>query len=231
QVTEHTLELGERAMRYAHVPGRGGEPLYARDRRDADDRHDTERRDEPGIDLVSGRPSHHGSTDRAAAKRPVRSGRTSSCGADDRKCLRPTCGCKYAHPASAANGRTVPLSDGRSRMELSVRRLPAWAAGALLLLPSLSPLRAAAQHHRPEVQGMHAAVVADHPLAAAEGMNVLRRGGNAVDAAITMAAVLAVVRPHMSGVGGDAFILMREGRSGRVRALNGSGRSPAAATT
>lgn len=78
---------------------------------------------------------------------------------------------------------------------------------------------------------MHAAVVADHPLAAAEGMNVLRRGGNAVDAAITMAAVLAVVRPHMSGVGGDAFILMREGRSGRVRALNGSGRSPAAATT
>ena len=83
---------------------------------------------------------------------------------------------------------------------------------------------------RPEVQGRQAAVVADHPLAAAAGMDVLRRGGNAVDAAITMAAVLAVVRPHMNGVGGDAFLLLREGRSGQVRALNGSGRSPAAAT-
>jgi gamma-glutamyltranspeptidase/glutathione hydrolase len=83
---------------------------------------------------------------------------------------------------------------------------------------------------RPEVQGREAAVVAGHPLAAAAGMDVLRRGGNAVDAAVTMAAVLAVVRPHMNGVGGDAFLLMREGRSGRVHALNGSGRSPATAT-
>ncbi|MBR9989733.1 MAG: gamma-glutamyltransferase [Gemmatimonadetes bacterium] len=78
--------------------------------------------------------------------------------------------------------------------------------------------------------GREAAVVADHPLAAAAGMDVLQRGGNAVDAAVTMAAVLAVVRPHMNGVGGDAFLLLHEARSGRVRALNGSGRSPAAAT-
>src|SRR5690606_13019852 len=42
--------------------------------------------------------------------------------------------------------------------------------------------------------------------------------------------VLAVVRPHMNGLGGDAFMLLHEGRSGRVRALNGSGRAPAAAT-
>jgi gamma-glutamyltranspeptidase / glutathione hydrolase len=82
---------------------------------------------------------------------------------------------------------------------------------------------------RPEVQGREAAVVADHPLAAAAGMSVLRNGGSAVDAAITMAAVLAVVRPHMNGLGGDAFLLIREGRSGRIRALNGSGRAPAAA--
>ncbi|HSJ31334.1 MAG TPA: gamma-glutamyltransferase [Longimicrobiales bacterium] len=97
----------------------------------------------------------------------------------------------------------------------------------LLAVPSVSPLAA---QDRPEVQGREAAVVAGHPLAAAAGMDVLRRGGNAIDAAITMAAVLAVVRPHMNGVGGDAFLLMHEGRSGRVRALNGSGRSPAAAT-
>ena len=97
----------------------------------------------------------------------------------------------------------------------------------LIAAPSVTPLAA---QDRPEVQGREAAVVAGHPLAAAAGMDVLRRGGNAIDAAVTMAAVLAVVRPHMNGVGGDAFLLLHEGRSGRVRALNGSGRSPAAAT-
>jgi gamma-glutamyltranspeptidase/glutathione hydrolase len=98
-----------------------------------------------------------------------------------------------------------------------------------LLVLLLTPAAGRAQW-RPETQGKEAAVVADHPLAAAAGAHVLRRGGNAVDAAITMAAVLAVVRPHMNGIGGDAFMLLREGRSGRVRALNGSGRSPAGAT-
>lgn len=83
---------------------------------------------------------------------------------------------------------------------------------------------------RPEVNGTRGAVTADHPLAAAAGAEVLRRGGNAVDAAITMAAVLAVVRPHMNGLGGDAFMLIREAGSDRVHALNGSGRSPRGAT-
>ena len=100
---------------------------------------------------------------------------------------------------------------------------------ATILLIAVPRAGLAAQE-RPEVQGMEAAVVAGHPLAAAAGMDILRRGGNAVDAAVTMAAVLAVVRPHMNGVGGDAFMLIHEGRSGRTRALNGSGRAPAAAT-
>lgn len=83
---------------------------------------------------------------------------------------------------------------------------------------------------RPDVAGPHAAVVSDHPLASAAGSEVLRRGGNAMDAAITMAAVLGVVRPHMNGLGGDNFILYREAKTGRVYALNGSGRSGAHAT-
>lgn len=83
---------------------------------------------------------------------------------------------------------------------------------------------------RPEVLGTEAAILADHPLAAVVGADVLRRGGNAVDAAVAMAAVLAVVQPHTSGLGGDGFLLIREGRSGRVHALNGSGRAPRAAT-
>ena len=84
--------------------------------------------------------------------------------------------------------------------------------------------------NRPDVMGRELAVSSDHPLASAAGMEVLLRGGNAVDAAVTMAGVLAVVRPHMNGVGGDAFALIRDGRTGAVRALNGSGRAGALAT-
>lgn len=83
---------------------------------------------------------------------------------------------------------------------------------------------------RPDVMGTQGAVVAGHPLAAAAGHDVLRRGGNAVDAAVTMAAVLAVVRPHMNGVGGDGFALIYDAEAERVAALNGSGRAAAAAT-
>lgn len=97
-----------------------------------------------------------------------------------------------------------------------------WLWMVIAMLPISSEL---AGQMRPEISGSTAAVVADHPLAAAAGMDVLRRGGNAMDAAITMAGVLAVVRPHMNGLGGDAFLLYRDGRSGKIYALNGSGRA------
>ena len=84
--------------------------------------------------------------------------------------------------------------------------------------------------NRPDVRGTVGAVSAGHPLAAAAGHDVLRRGGNAMDAAVAMAGVLAVVRPHMNGVGGDAFALYHEAATGRVHAMNGSGRAGALAT-
>lgn len=95
----------------------------------------------------------------------------------------------------------------------------------VMVIAMLSITSDLAAQMRPEVSGANAAVVAEHPLAAAAGADVLRRGGNAMDAAITMAAVLAVVRPHMNGVGGDAFLLYREAKSGKIHALNGSGRA------
>ena len=102
--------------------------------------------------------------------------------------------------------------------------LVAWAACA-------TPAIARAQGMmRPDVMGREAAVTSDHVLASGAGAAVLRRGGNAVDAAITMAAVLAVVRPHMNGIGGDNFLLIREARTGRVYALNGSGGAGSMAT-
>lgn len=83
---------------------------------------------------------------------------------------------------------------------------------------------------RPDVRGTHGAVSAGHPLAAQVGSDVLKSGGNAMDAALAMAAVLAVTRPHMNGVGGDAFALYYEAATGQVYALNGSGRAGELAT-
>lgn len=69
-----------------------------------------------------------------------------------------------------------------------------------------------------------------HPMATAAGANVFRSGGNAVDAAIAAAAMLAVVEPAMSGIGGDCFALVARGRDrSAVTAINGSGQAPLAA--
>ena len=68
------------------------------------------------------------------------------------------------------------------------------------------------------------------PLVSVAGLRVLLGGGNAVDAAVAAAAVLNVVEPGSTGVGGDLFALVRTSNDGKVHALNASGRSPAAAS-
>lgn len=79
----------------------------------------------------------------------------------------------------------------------------------------------------PLARGSHGAVVAPHHLATAAGLHVLRAGGSAVDAAIATNAVLGVVEPNGSGIGGDAFWLIWDAAASRQHALNGSGRSAA----
>jgi gamma-glutamyltranspeptidase len=68
-------------------------------------------------------------------------------------------------------------------------------------------------------------VVSPHYLATAAGVKMLQQGGNAYDAAIAVSACLAVVYPHMTGLGGDSFWLMYNKLENKVRAYNGSGRS------
>ena len=70
-----------------------------------------------------------------------------------------------------------------------------------------------------------------HPLAANVAIDILKAGGNAVDAAIAGAVLLGLCEPQMTGLGGDCFILVKPAGSEDVVALNGSGRSPAAASS
>ncbi len=83
---------------------------------------------------------------------------------------------------------------------------------------------------RSVVMARNGIIAASQPVASAAGLHVLQQGGNAIDAAVTAAAVLAVVEPTMNGLGGDLFALVHDAKTGAVRALNGSGRAPAAAT-
>jgi oxamate amidohydrolase len=74
-----------------------------------------------------------------------------------------------------------------------------------------------------------AAVAAPHVLAAETGRTILAQGGNAVEAMVAMAATIAIVYPHMNGIGGDGFWLVRE-PGGRLHALDASGPAGSLAT-
>jgi len=83
---------------------------------------------------------------------------------------------------------------------------------------------------RSVVMARNGLIATSQPLASAAGLQVLREGGNAIDAAVAAAAVLSVVEPTMNGVGGDLFALVYDPKSGELQGLNASGRSAYAAT-
>lgn len=83
---------------------------------------------------------------------------------------------------------------------------------------------------RPTARAPRAMVAAAHPLATVAGLEILRAGGNAIDAGLAVNAVLDVTQPHCCGFGGDGFILFWEAASGRLHAYNASGRAAALAT-
>ncbi len=83
---------------------------------------------------------------------------------------------------------------------------------------------------RSMVLGRRGMVCSSQPLASQAGLDVLRDGGNAIDAAVCTAATLGVVEPFMTGVGGDCFMLIWKAADAKLYGMNGSGRAPAAAS-
>src|SRR5580765_6055877 len=78
--------------------------------------------------------------------------------------------------------------------------------------------------------GRNGMIATSQALASGAGLKVLQDGGNAIDAAVTAAAVLAVVEPSMTGIGGDLFAIVYDAKTKSLHALNASGRSAYAAT-
>lgn len=82
--------------------------------------------------------------------------------------------------------------------------------------------------YRPAVPGTHGIVTSAHPLASMAGMQVLLKGGNAADAAVAVAAVLNVVEPQSSGIGGNGFTTYFDKKTGKVLSLSMTGAAPKA---
>jgi gamma-glutamyltranspeptidase / glutathione hydrolase len=100
----------------------------------------------------------------------------------------------------------------------------------VFIVPSMAELsaqtpRAASMAGRSAVYAPHGVAATSQPLATEAAVAVLERGGNAIDAAVTAAAVLSVVEPMMTGVGGDMFALFWSSKEQRLVALNASGRA------
>jgi gamma-glutamyltranspeptidase/glutathione hydrolase len=106
-------------------------------------------------------------------------------------------------------------------------------AAALVVALVVGISYAHAQSPEPLVQASterHAMVAAANPLAVAAGVNVLRKGGSAIDAAVAVQAVLGLVEPQSSGLGGGAFMVYYDARTHTVTSYNGRETAPAAAT-
>ena len=101
------------------------------------------------------------------------------------------------------------------------------AALAVILAPAapISAQRPSTMAGRSTVYAPSGMVATSQPLASAAGLEVLRAGGNAIDAAVTAAAVLSVAEPHMTGIGGDMFAIVWLAREQKLVALNASGRA------
>ena len=83
---------------------------------------------------------------------------------------------------------------------------------------------------RSQVIAQNGMAATSHPLSTQAALDVLKAGGNAIDAAIAANAMEGVVEPHMNGIGGDFFAIVWDAKTKKLYGLNGSGRSPKSLT-
>ena len=115
------------------------------------------------------------------------------------------------------------------------------SAAAMLIATALTPWASARAQRdttlpsrpvvgRSVVATRYGIVATSHPLASMAGVQMLERGGTAVDAAIAANATLGLVEPMMNGMGGDLFAIIYDPKTGRLVGLNSSGWAPAGMT-
>ena len=100
----------------------------------------------------------------------------------------------------------------------------------LLLIVSLAVATACAVAKPPSVAKQTAAVVAANPMAVDAGIEILRKGGSAVDAAVAVQAMLGLVEPQSSGIGGGSFMMYYDAGTHKITALDGREKAPAGAS-
>src|ERR1700674_2131493 len=131
--------------------------------------------------------------------------------------------------ASAAAGN-APESEPEPRAPPAVGAPPAPQPPATPVAPPAAapPARVSLFHRRPH--GTQPAwVAAANPLAADAGLEILGKGGNAIDAAVAVQTMLGLVEPQSSGIAGGAFLLYYDAHTHKVSALDGRERAPAGA--
>ena len=111
------------------------------------------------------------------------------------------------------------------RSQLLAQGLSGFAAVALIATPASAAPQAPPKD--PIAVGRGGAVSSVDPYATEVGLDVLRRGGNAVDAAVATAAALGVTEPYSAGIGGGGFFVYYDARSGRVHTIDGRETAPA----
>jgi gamma-glutamyltranspeptidase/glutathione hydrolase len=99
-----------------------------------------------------------------------------------------------------------------------------------LLLPADRPTGQPGQAGRSVTLAQNGMVATSHPLAAQVGLDVLKKGGNAVDAAIATSAAMGLMEPTSCGIGGDLYAIVWDAKAQKLHGLNASGRAPGRAT-
>ncbi len=130
------------------------------------------------------------------------------------------------NPSPILRVRILPLTPRPRRALLAL-------LSAVIVLTSSAGSEAIAQDRnqgRSMVISRNGIVAAESPLAAQAGVQILERGGNAVDAAVAANAVMGLVAPMSNGIGGDLFAIVYDAKSGKLYGLNASGWAPAALT-